>query len=131
MTNELLIQKAASVIRATQKPLGSVGDVGCALLAENNTVYCGICADLGSNSFCAEKNAIASMITDGIFGIQKIVAVWKNDIGEIFVISPCGSCRQLIYDIDSNNLHTEVILDADKTVVLSDMLPYSNWWQKQ
>lgn len=132
MTNEELIQKAASVIKIRTTKGGLCGDVGCALISKNGKVYVGICADLGSNTFCAEKNAIGSMITDGEYGIKKIVATWKDEKNTIFVIPPCGNCRQLMREIDEENLdNTEVILDHDKVIKLKDLIPYYDSWQKQ
>jgi len=51
--------------------------------------------------------------------------------GNLFIIPPCGSCRQLIHDMDESNLDTEIILDKNKVVKLKELLPYSEWWQKQ
>jgi len=74
MTNEDLIKKAASVIKTRKTKNGLFGDVGCALISAKEKVYVGICADVGSNVFCAEQNAMGSMITDGEYKIKKITA---------------------------------------------------------
>jgi len=131
ITNQILIKKAASVIKPKKTEKGLFGDVSCALLSTNNHIYLGICADVGSNVFCAEKNAIGSMITNGEYKIKKIVAVWKDKQNQIFVIPPCGNCRQFIFEVDNTNLNTDVILDKNKTVKLKDLLSYHNWWKKQ
>jgi hypothetical protein len=34
-------------------------------------------------------------------------------------------------ETDESNLEAEVILDADKTVLLKELLPYYDWWKKQ
>jgi cytidine deaminase len=80
--------------------------------------------------FCAEHNAIGTMLTQKEYVIRKIVAVWKDDKGDVFVIPPCGRCREFMRQVDRANLETEVILDKDKTVRLEDLLPYHDWWQK-
>jgi len=132
MTNETLIKKAAAIIKTKKTKNGLSGDVGCALLSTNGKIYLGICADAGwAHGFCAEQNAIGSMITDGEYKIKKIVAVWKDEKGAVFVIPPCGNCRQFMRDIDMDNLNTEVILDNDKTATIKELLPYHDWWQKQ
>ena len=92
MNNEELIRKAASVINPKKIRGFLIGDVGCALITDKGTTYVGICADVGSNAFCAEHNAIGAMITAGEYRISQIVAVWKNEKGEIYVIPPCGNC---------------------------------------
>ena len=129
MTNEELIAKAASVIRIKKNKGDLIGDVGCALISGQDNVYLGICAAVGSNTFCAEQIAVGSMLTDGEYDVKKIVAVWKNEKDEVFVLSPCGNCRQFIYQINENNLDADVILDKDKTVKLKELLPYHNWFQ--
>lgn len=131
MNNIELIEQAASIIKTRKTDSGLFADVGCALLAENQKVYLGVCADSGSNVFCAETNAIGSMITEGVYRIKKIVAVWKDEGDQTFVISPCGNCRQLIYEIHSDNLKTDIILDREKTMTLEELLPLSRWWKKQ
>ena len=133
MTNALrknLIRKAASVIQPYQQGDGLIGDVGCALIAESGALYLGVCADIGSNVFCAEQNAIGSMITDGEYRIKTIVATWKKD-GATYVIAPCGNCRQFMLDIDESNLDCDVILDVDKIVKLRELLPAHNSWRRQ
>jgi len=108
-----------------------MGDVGCALATDKGNVYLGVCIDTASGmGFCAEHNAIGSMITAGEYKIQKIVAVWKNDKGDIFILSPCGRCREFMRRINEDNLETEVLLDKDKVVQLKDLLPYYDWFHK-
>jgi len=131
MTNEELIIKATSVVKTRKTKNGLFGDVGCALISGKNEVYVGISADVGSNTICAERNAIGSMITDGEYKIKKIVAVWKDADGSVFVIPPCGNCRQFIREVNEENLNTEIILDINKTVLLKELLPFYNWWKKQ
>jgi len=131
MTNQELIAQAASVVNARRTNRGLFADVGCALLSVEGKLYLGVCADSGSNVFCAEQNAMGSMITDGVYRIAKIVAVWMDEQGTVHVISPCGNCRQMMLEIDEGNLDTEVILDHDKIVTLEALLPYHNWWKKQ
>lgn len=131
MTNKELIDKAASVVHPKQLKGGLIGDVGCALLSGSGKVYTGICAATGSNVFCAEQAAIGQMITNQEFDIQTIVAVWKDENGKIFVIPPCGNCRQMLREINEDNLeNTDVVLDTDKTVKLKELLPYFDLWQE-
>ena len=131
MTNEELIRKASSVVNIRKTEGGLFADVGCALISGQNQVYLGVCAASGSNVFCAEKNAIGSMLTDGEYRIKKIVAVWKDEQGNIFVIPPCGNCRQFMREVHEENLQTEVVLDRNKSVLLKELLPYYDWWEQQ
>lgn len=44
----------------------SAGAVGAAILTENHNIYVGVCIDIASSlGMCAERNAIANMITNG------------------------------------------------------------------
>ncbi len=131
MNNKKLIKKAASVVKSRKYKGGIIGDVGCALLTGKNKVYLGVCSDVGSHTFCAEQAAIGAMVTKREYDIKKIVAVWKDEKGQVFVIPPCGNCRQMMRDINEENLeNTEVILDINKTVKLKKLLPYFSLWKK-
>lgn len=131
MNNRDFIAKAASYVNSTKTNGGLLGDVACALISKSGAMYVGVCASVGSNTFCAETNAIGSMISEAEFEIEKIVAVWKNEEDETFVISPCGNCRQLMCEIHPNNLKTMVLLDRNKEVRLKDLLPHYSSWQRQ
>ncbi len=132
MTNEELICVASSVIHSKQLKDALVGDVGCALLSGSGKIYTGVCVGVNSNGYCAERVAIGKMITDDHeFVIKKIVATWKDETGAVFVIPPCGHCRQAMMETDENNIDTtEVILDINKSVKLKELLPYHDLWQK-
>lgn len=72
------------------------------------------------------------MITAGEYRVKTIVAVWREDKaidpnGKLYVLSPCGYCRQFMPDINGGNLETDVILGRDKVVKLKDLLPYHEW----
>ena len=131
MTNKELIKKAASVVNSKKIGDYTVGDVGCALITDKNHLYLGVCIDVGSSmGFCAEHNAIGAMTTAREYKIKKIVAVWKDDKGETYVLSPCGRCREFMYQMDKGNLETEVVLGKNKTAKLSELLPYQDWCNK-
>lgn len=132
ISNQALIEKAASVVNSKRIGDYTVGDVGCALLSGEGNIYLGVCIDVSSSmGFCAEHNAIGSMITAGEYKIQKIVAVWTDDTGKVYVLSPCGRCREFMRQIHEDNIRdTEVILDMDKVVKLVDLLPHHDWFHK-
>lgn len=131
MTNQELINKAASVVNSKKIGEYTVGNVGCALISDKGHLYTGVCIDVSSSmGFCAEHNAIGAMITAGEYKIKKIVAVWKDDKGTIYVLSPCGRCREFMYQIDKENLKTEVVLGKDKVAKPSELLPYQDWCNK-
>ena len=129
VTNQELIKEAAKVINPHRTPNGRLhGDVGSALLARNGKVYVGTCVDTASWGLCAERSAIAAMITDGEYGVVKIVAVWRDEESlKLHVAPPCGICREFLHQIDQRNLETEIVLGSDKTKKLKDLLPGTGW----
>jgi cytidine deaminase len=130
ITNDELIAKAVSVLNPRKVGDFWMGEVGCALLTDQDHLYLGVCIDTGSSmGFCAEHSAIGAMVTAGEYKIKKIVAVWKDEKG-IYILSPCGRCREFMRQIHTDNLEAEVILDRDKTVKLAELLPYHDWFHK-
>lgn len=126
-----MIEKAASVVKSKKIGDFTVGDVGCALLSAQGNLYLGICIDVSSGmGFCAEHSAIAAMVTAGEFKIKKIVAVWKDEQQNLYVLSPCGRCREFMRQIDPGNLAAEIILDYDKSLTLAELLPYHDWFHQ-
>ena len=100
-----------------------VGKVACALETIDGNIYTGINIDTAcSMGFCAEANAIGSMVTKNESIIKKIVAVSANH----GVIPPCGRCREFMVQINETNLNTEVLLN-DGVFLLKDLLP--NRWE--
>jgi cytidine deaminase len=130
ITNEELIKRAKSVINPYKVGDHHIGDVGCALVTDKDHVYLGVSIDVSSSiGFCAEHSAIAAMITAGEYRIKKIVAVWQDE-KDTYILSPCGRCREFIFQIDEGNLEAEVILEREKVVKLRELLPYSSWYYK-
>ena len=102
----------------------TVGHVGCALETKSGKVYSGLSVGTSANlGFCAEVCAMAQMIKEGETEIIEIVASGPN--GEL--ITPCGRCRELMFQINRNNLKTKIILGGDKTITLEELLPHR--WQ--
>lgn len=129
ISNEALIEKAKSVVNDQKVGDYYVGGVGAALITDKGNIYLGVSIDVQSGiGFCAEHSAIAAMVTAGEFRIEKIVAVWGNDKGETFILSPCGRCREFIRQMHKDNLTTEVIMDSDKILPLAELLPYHDWF---
>ena len=64
------------------------------------------------------------MITNGESQIEKVVAVMPD--GQVG--SPCGACRELMMQLDSDSGEIEILLDleTEKTVKLKELVP--DWW---
>ncbi|MDE6413616.1 MAG: cytidine deaminase [Eubacterium sp.] len=98
------------------------GGVGAAVVTKNGNIYTGVCIDTDcSLGMCAERNAISTMITNGEFEIEMVVAVDKKGN----VLPPCGACREFMLQL-KNSSDIKVLVDNKGTVVkLRDLVPYS------
>lgn len=130
ITTEVLIAKAKEVVNPKRIGDYLVGDVGCALVTDKETIFRGVCIDTGSGmGFCAEHSAIAAMVTAGEYKIKRIVAVWL-DGSDTFILAPCGRCREFIRQIHPDNIEAQVILALDTVVPLATLLPNYGWSHK-
>lgn len=106
-------------------PFIEAGGVAAAILTDRGTVYTGVCIDTACTlGMCAERNAIANMITNGESKILKLVCV----LGDGSVGSPCGACREYLMQLDQDSPNIQILIDAatEKTVLLKELLP--DWW---
>ena len=95
--NEALQVQNARVI----SPFIEAGGVAAALLTKAGNIYVGVCIDTASTlGMCAERNAIANMITNGEHEIDKLVAIVEDGS----VGSPCGACRESLELKTGNSL---------------------------
>ena len=105
-------------------------EVGAALRTRTGRIFTGVNLDayLGRMAVCAEAVALGKVVTDfGESGIDTIVAVRHPPPDEpdqtIAVVSPCGACRELIWDYDRN---ARVIVPgngAPAVVAIGELLP--------
>jgi cytidine deaminase len=106
-------------------PFIEAGGVSAAILTENGNVYTGVCIDTNcSLGMCAERNAIANMITNGESKIVKLVCYfWDGKLG-----LPCGACREFMMQLDKNSGNIEILLNYEtlETITLKDLIPM--WW---
>jgi len=105
-------------------------EVGAAIRMRSGKVFTGVSLDayLGRMAVCAEAVALGQAITNaGETGIDTIVAVRhpppEQKDRAIAVVSPCGACRELIWDYD-RDAHVIVPGEDGPTVALiGDLLP--------
>lgn len=127
-SNQELIDSAQAVLNPHVVGDRLFGDVGSTLITDNGNRYSGVCIDTGSGTgFCAEHSAIAAMVTAGEYRIARIVAVWRDGDGALYVVPPCGRCREFIRQVDPANLDTEVVLGRERSAKLRDLLPLTEW----
>lgn len=106
-------------------PFIEAGGVGAAILTKKGNIYVGVCIDTASTlGMCAERNAIANMITCGEHEISKVVAV----IPDGSVVAPCGACREFMMQLSQDSGDIEILMDRStyRTVTLAELMPH--WW---
>jgi cytidine deaminase len=123
-----LIDAASAAIKARYR--NDWQEVGAAMRTRDGRIVTGVNLDayLGRMAVCAEAVALGRAITDtGETGIDTIVAVRHPKPTEsdqaVAVVSPCGSCRELIWDYDRN---ARVIVPSENgpTITsISELLP--------
>lgn len=112
----------------TISPFIEAGGVAAAILTKKGNIYVGVCIDTASTlGMCAERNAIANMITNGEHEIEKVVAVVEDGS----VGSPCGACREYMMQLAADSGEIEILVDYEsrKTVRLKDLIP--DWWGRE
>lgn len=122
---ELYIRAKAVQNPKIISPFIEAGSVSAAILTVNGNIYVGVCIDTASTlGMCAERNAIANMITNGENKIDKVVAI----IPDGSVGSPCGACREYMMQLDKDSENIEILVDYEKrkTVRLKELVP--DWW---
>jgi cytidine deaminase len=121
---------AAAVAAIKKRYRDDWQEVGAALRTRSGKIYTGVNLDayLGRMAVCAEAVALGRAVVDlGDAGIETIVAVRHPPPDEkdqaISVVSPCGACRELIFDYDHNA--RVIVPNGDRPVVVSiaDLLP--------
>lgn len=105
-------------------------EVGAALLTRTGKMFVGVNLDayLGRMAVCAEAVALGQVITElGEAGIASIVAVRHPKPHEpdraVHVVSPCGACRELIFDYDPNARVLVPSPDGIIAVGIAELLP--------
>ena len=106
-------------------PFIDAGGVAAAILTKQGNIYVGVCIDTASSlGMCAERNAIANMITNGESKIKKLLAIMPN--GKLG--TPCGACRELLMQLDKGSKDIEILLNLEtkETITLGKLL--LDWW---
>lgn len=109
--DEKLIDEAIAVIKRNYaEPRHTVG---AAVLCASGKIYTGVNIESCGYGPCAEPIAIGAAISQGEREIVSIVGVVVR--GNSFAVeSPCGNCRQLLFDYAPNCM---VIIPHDDRVV--------------
>ncbi|MBE6020741.1 MAG: cytidine deaminase [Firmicutes bacterium] len=100
-------------------------NVGAALLTEEGTVYTGVNIENSSygGTICAERTAMVKAISEGHRRF-KALAVAAVSEGKEHTSSPCGICRQFIFEFGDD---IDIIFGSDRDNLevykIKDLLP--------
>ncbi|MNK75699.1 Cytidine deaminase [compost metagenome] len=119
---EALIQLAREAAQRAYVPYSQF-PVGAAMLTDRGEIITGCNVENASYplTMCAERTAIGTVVSQGA---GKVVAVAVS-APKAKPCSPCGACRQVLYEF---NPDMQVILDAGDAeplvLPLTELLPY-------
>ena len=130
MTFYTITEKDKELISTTLKTLENNFDdgiyhhtVAAAVLCKSGKVYSAVNCD-GIHGSCAEYITMGAAISAGEREFDTIVAVHEK--APNFVVSPCGNCRQMLFEYCPD---IKVILNNDDNQIikvdLKDLLPFA------
>lgn len=123
--NELIKRAKEVAIPKNLSPSVDVASVGAAIVTDKGNIYVGVCIDIACGiGFCAEHGAIGSMVTNGESKIVTVVAVDSSGA----ILPPCGRCREFIYQLDSQNPDTRVLMPYNGVSTIKQLLP-EHWME--
>lgn len=122
MDYENLLLKAKEVSQNAYAPYSNF-PVGACVLAQSGNIYTGCNFENSSYglAICAERNAIGSSIANGEKGISAI-AIYSPKMENC---TPCGACRQVIFEFQKDK-EIEVVTqikDGYKVYKINELLP--------
>ena len=124
MTKKELYDKALKATENSYAPYSHF-HVGAAVLTEEGSVYTGCNIENASYpaGICAERTAMAKAISDGHRKFRAVVVAAQNEDGEQSA-SPCGICRQFIFEFgDGIEVSFGTNRENLKTVPIEELLP--------
>ena len=126
---EKLYDEAVSKLNPrTISPFIDAGGVAAAIMTDKGNIYTGVCIDTACTlGMCAERNAIANMITNGECKIVKLICVMNDG----HIGSPCGACREYLMQLHADSPKMEIMRDYStrETITLGELIP--DWWGTQ
>lgn len=124
MDYNLLLKKAQDVSKNAYAKYSNFA-VGACVLAESGNIYVGCNMENSSYglTICAERSAIANAVANGEKSVLA-VAIYSPNMDNC---TPCGACRQVIFEFQGSS-ETEIITkleDGYKVYKISELLPES------
>lgn len=106
-------------------PFMEIATTASVVVTQNNNAYFGINikGDCGLG-FCAERNALSTMLTAGETDVKYVLCIDRTLSPRL----PCGACREFLPQISPKNMDTKIVtsLSPLKFISLKELLP--DWW---
>lgn len=124
---QLLLHAAITARENAYAPYSNFA-VGAALLAQDGTIYTGCnveCASFGATN-CAERTAIYKAVSQGVRQFTAIaVAGGKQGDAVTALTSPCGVCRQVLFEFCGDDFPVIMATSATQYIqkTLGELLP--------
>ena len=115
-----LIAAATAVLRRCHRP--GRHSVGAAVLCPSGRTYTGVNVEACGYGPCAEPVAIGAAFSHGETEITAVAAVGMRR-GKLVLLSPCGNCRQLIFDYSPDAMVLYSVNGAVHKATASELLP--------
>ena len=120
-TRQALLEAAIAVARHAYIPYSNY-PVGAALLTPDGSIYTGCNVENAAYpaTICAERTALVKAVSEGQRQFEALLVVTRNGS------SPCGMCRQMLYEFSPElqiivaNLEGDILYDLP----LSELLPH-------
>ncbi|MEU4675414.1 cytidine deaminase [Micromonospora sp. NPDC023737] len=122
-TDRALVQAATAVAKLRCRSENHT--VAAAARAADGRVFTGVNVYHFTGGPCAEVVAIGAAATQGVTGLETIVAVGDRGRG---VIPPCGRCRQVLLDYFPSIRVIVGPADGLRVVSIGDLLPETYVW---
>jgi cytidine deaminase len=131
MDFEGLVVSAIDAMKLSRINFKGTDALGAAVLTKNGSIYQGayIAANVGYLSRHAEDTAIINAVLHQDSDIIAIAIVSKKDEGTDNFCSPCGVCRELIFEYSQNNKQDIEVIMANPngkyiTKKISELMPF-------
>lgn len=127
-----LLETAREVLATYRDATAVDGGTACALRADGD-VFTGVYVEttIGSAAVHAEAAAVADAVEAGSLPVETVVAVsHPGDDADASpgVISPCGTCRELIYDYGPQATVVVTNEGTPRSRPIADLLPDAPWF---
>lgn len=121
---KLLLEKAKEASKNSYSPYSKFA-VGACVMFESGKLYTGCNVENASYglSLCAERNAISTAIASGEATGITALAIYSPNTE---MCSPCGACRQWIYELKSEQGAKIILADKDfqpAVYTIDELLP--------